>query len=273
MKRRDGFTIVELLIVLVLAGLVMGAAYQVLFVQQRSAEAQTLQAAARSSLRTASAVLETELREVASFSGSANAGSDVAMISSDSVRFRALRQFGVICNVDKGAKWLDLWVLGETFAKGDNVMAYAEHDTVQDPADDQWQTDVVGNVGSVVKTACTTSWPGTTAQGIATPGIDMAGVEDGEPVRGFEWIGYGLTQSNGQWVIVRRGSDGVAVIADGLAAPSNSVPLFRYYDNTGSATTDPHAVAQIQITLRTPGNNGVGVAPETLSTRLYLRNN
>lgn len=273
MKPHDGFTIIELLIVLVLAGLIMGAAYQVMFVQHRSTEAQTFQAAARSSLRTASAVLQTELREVASFSGSSNAGSDVSMISSDSVRFRALRQFAVICDLNKGTKWLDLWVLGETFAKGDNVMAYAEHDTIQNPNDDQWQADVVGNTGAVVNTACATGWPGTTTQGISTPGIDMTGVEKGEPVRGFEWIGYGLTQSGEQWVIMRRSSDGDAIIADGLAAPSSSHPLFRYYDSSGSATTDPDAVAQIQITLRTPGNKGVGVAPETLSTRLYLRNN
>lgn len=273
MTRRAGFTVVELLVTLVLAGLVMGAAYQVLFVQQRSARAETLQAASRSSLRTASAVLGTELREAASFGGTANAGSDLAMISSDSVRFRALRQFALVCDVDKGAKWLDLWVLGETFARGDRVMAYAEQDTVQDPTDDQWQEDVVGNVGTVVNPACATSWTGATAQGIATPGIDMSGVERGEPVRGFEWVGYGLTQSNGQWVIVRRAGGGEAVIADGMAPPSSATPLFRFYDNGGSATTDPTAVAQLRITLITPGNNGLGVAPETLSTRLYLRNN
>ncbi|MEJ2217454.1 MAG: prepilin-type N-terminal cleavage/methylation domain-containing protein [Gemmatimonadota bacterium] len=273
MRRREGFTVIELLIVLALTGLILSAAYRILFTQQRSARAQAIQAASRSSLRTALAVLGTELREAASFAGSGNGGSDLAMVSSDSVRFRALRQFAVICDVNKGAKWLDLWVLGETFAKGDHVMAYAEQDTVQDAGDDQWQTDVVGNTGAVANTSCATSWPGATSQGIATPGIDMSGVEKGEPVRGFEWVGYGLTQSGGQWVIVRRSADGEHVIAEGLAAPSNGAPLFAYYDSSGAATADPHAVAQIRMTLRTPGNAGVGVPPETLSTRLYLRNN
>ncbi|HKJ93570.1 MAG TPA: prepilin-type N-terminal cleavage/methylation domain-containing protein [Longimicrobiales bacterium] len=273
MNRREGFTVIELLVTLVLAGLIMGSAYQVVLVQQRSTRAQTILATQRSALRTAAAVLQTELREAASFSGSADAGSDLGVIAGDSVRFRALRQFAVVCDLNRGDHWLDVWVFGDRIAKQDSIMAYAEGNT-SNATDDVWKADAASSVGAAVTTSCNTSWPGVAAQGVNAPGIDLTGVYKGGVVRGFKWITYGLVQSGGEWVLKRWTSDGTsAVIAEGLDAASSTAPLFRYYDSNGTATTDAGAVAQIEIVLRSPGNAGAGVPPETLSTRLYLRNN
>ena len=88
--RAPGFTLVELLAVVVIAVLIMGAVMQTLVVQQRGYRQQSSITNARQSSRMALDLLTVELRELSARDG------DLLMAEEDSIRFRSFQKVGIV---------------------------------------------------------------------------------------------------------------------------------------------------------------------------------
>ncbi len=93
----------------------------------------------------------------------------------------------------------------------------------------------------------------------------------GAPVRGFTIYTYGLYLRNGEYYLARE-SGGTTEPLVGPLSP-NGVS-FTYMDSAGVVTTDPTAVSQIEVTLRSRSNvtNERGPVTDSLTTTIYLRN-
>jgi len=268
--RSAGFTIVELLVVTVLAAVILGAIYQTITVQERSYRQTGAIIATQQTMRTALDVLEAELREVSA------AGGDLFMARPESIGFRAFRAIGFVCRADIPGLKLDVWELGEPFTAGggaDSVIVFIEND----PAigtDDQWQTTKI----SSVSTADCPDWNGYPERRLNLSGGSIAGIRPGAPIRSFRRLTYGIQQIGGRWVLARRDPvQGTDALVGPLAPPSDSGLAFRYFDANGNPTTNPAAVARIWIMVkgRTPGTGLLGSTAygDSLFTQLFLRNN
>lgn len=275
MKNREGFTLVELLIVSLLGLVLLGSIYQTLRVQERSYRRTGALIESHDALRTAMGVLEAELREVAADADGTQGQSDLNIIAGDSVEFRAFRKTAITCAVQSASSKLDLWLLGESFSNADSVLVFVDGDSTA-VTDDRWMLTAVNGTGSVSSSACATRWPGPDRQGVNVPdpGGLFAGVRAGAPVRGFEWVTYSVGWTGSDWALRRRnrGHDPVTLV-EGLANPDNTGPIFRYYDSTGAETATAADVVRIQITLYAPANEGADIPADTLTSTLYLRNN
>ena len=91
-RSRSGFSLVEVLIVIVIMGIIGGALMRSMLTMQRGTERQTQQADMQSDLRASAGLLPSELREVA-------AGIDILAATPDSVAYRAMRNTAFVCGI------------------------------------------------------------------------------------------------------------------------------------------------------------------------------
>jgi prepilin-type N-terminal cleavage/methylation domain-containing protein len=266
MRKRAGFTIVELLIVAVLGSLVAGAAYQVLLVNQRTYTAQNAQIQGQQNVRAGLDVLFGELREVS------RVGGDVVSIGTDSIRVRVGRNFGLVCAVNLAGGTLDVRKVGSWFGVGDSVVIYSETSTTT-TSDDDWI------LGKVTARDTTFSCSGQQAQRLTIPAVTSAAaandtIKVGGNVRSFTHYRYGLYTYDGQPYLGRKDSTNTISPLVGPLKSTDGV-AFRYLDSTGAVTATKTNISQIEVTLRTlssaRGPKGNLVA-DSATTRIYLRN-
>lgn len=270
--RRAGFTLVELMIVSVIAALMMAAVYETLIVQEKAYEAGGLMMQDQETLRTALGVLESELREVGSIGDSAIGGSDFAVASADSVVFRAQRKIGFVCSLSRNEKWMITAALGDAFAANDPLLVYVDNDSTTH-RDDEWNTALVSSVSASTDAACQTQWPGRPVQLIKVGNHDMAGVMPGGPIRSYQWVTYSLYEfPKSGWSLGRRAGDGPPRFLVGGLAPPRTGLRFTFFNPAGAQTVDPADISRLRISVTTDPP-GTRVDPTTLSTNLYLRNN
>ena len=241
---RRGFTLVELLIVAVLGGLVVAATYQVLLTQQRIYTANTAQIQDQQTLRAGMAILSGELREIST------QGGDLPTMSSQGLRIRTMRAFGLVCVVQPGlappritVKRVDRW-----FEAGDSLFIFYDNDT-ELTGDDVWHS----KVSSHVDTTATCSG-GDEAQVMHIPGLSSSGdsVRVGAPVRTYRTFTYGILQDGGDWFLARaEGSDPPEPLVGPIRSSTGGGVEFVYLDENGNTTAVPGNVAQIRVTLRT----------------------
>lgn len=284
---RRGFTLIELLVALVLLGIVSGAIYRVLVNNQRMYQAQSQRIDLQQNIRAAATILPAELRELDAFDG------DIYAMASDSIRIRAMRQLGIICNAPTlngaGVTGKVIAVRNEIlftmrpFQAGDSVMVFNEgNDGTRN--DDGW---AVGRVSAAPSnTACTTA-DGRAATQLnvdfavfAAPIVNAAGaIPIGAPVHGFETVTYKLYQApDGLWYLGLRNNSGLQPLVGPLNG--NAGLRFNYYDAAGAVTAVPTNVAQIEIIVRgqtaqaIQQPSGGRVTPvDSITTRVALRNN
>jgi prepilin-type N-terminal cleavage/methylation domain-containing protein len=243
---RKGFTVVEMLVVVVLGSLVLLAAYQVLLTNTRVYAMNGARAQGQQTLRAALDVLSGELREISS------PGTDLIEMGADSLTIRAQRDLGVVCAVDYSTAPASLAVLpvGPALQAKDSVFVFHDNDTDRS-SDDRWY---VGEITAVDATAtCGTM----SALGLTLPVVSATAgasppdsVRVGGPVRGFEIFTYGQYEVDGEAYLGRRAS--TATEPDLLVGP---LPVsggirFRYLDSRGQETKQDTLVAQIEVTLR-----------------------
>jgi prepilin-type N-terminal cleavage/methylation domain-containing protein len=284
--RRSGFSLAELLVVIVLASILMGAAYQSLFVQERTFRTTGDMIRSQDALRTALGVLEAELREAVTVP-SATGGPDILLATRDSVVFRAQRRLGFVCEVASNEKHLVTWSLSavDFFTTADSVVFVFADGVVTTADDDRWIA--LRPSGVQASTAACPSRPGTQVADQrlvslkAEDGSDVSpqvleDVHPGAPVRGVQRVTYGIYESGGRWMMARRaGSGGPERLVSGLAEPGEGL-VFTYLDGDGNQLIDPvtpGSVAAIRVVMRSAPAPGTRTHPMELTTQIHLRNN
>jgi prepilin-type N-terminal cleavage/methylation domain-containing protein len=260
---RAGFTLVETVVAIVIAGIVMIAVYQVLVTTQQVSTMHREQVAVQQSLRAGLDILAQELREA-----SANGG-DVTLADGDRVGFRALRSFGVACAI--GTSQLTVATYGGRFSTGTPVFIFGDGDNTT-AADDIWMQ--ANLVDLPVATDCPGDRPAQVLVITGPTSTQFAQVNQGALVRAFREVEYHLEEVGGVPYLART-DDGVTALMVGPLSPQDALE-FTYLDEDGNPTNTAAAVRQVEITLRAasaatrPGSQEpiAGV----LSTSVALRN-
>lgn len=262
-----GFTVVELMVAILIGTILMGSIYQVLVTNQRLALVQREQVLGQQTTRAGLDLLVQELREVSA------GGGDLTAIQNNRVEFRALRAFGVACQVVNGPPPLvTVANEGRPFVAGDSVYLFADGNPAI-AADDQWFTAAVTEVTNGL-TCGTDAVP---AQRLALSGPADEDTADlilsGTLVRRWEGVAYAMQEINGVTYIVREQGGST----DRLVGPirSGNGLTFRYLDDTGVQTNIPASVVRIEVTLRTLSNardQAGALVMDSLTTSVNLRN-
>ena len=294
MTSRRGFTLVELLIVMVMLALIGAALTRILVNSMRVSAGQMVQADMQSNVRTGGLVLPLELREVG-YDSNITTGvvtSDLDEINASYVQFRAGRGFGSTCGL--AADLREFRIRKPAFGMRapqltDGFMVYVENDPNQG-ADDQWLPLVVtainpdGLCGADSAYILTTDVPD-----ISPGGVDVtaANVFVGGPIRWFEVMRFGsYVDADGLTYIGARSisaGEGAYRAVAGPIAPGNGLS-FSYYNRNvtllNPASAQPVAVRTIEVQITGATRNTAtlaGTLPRTnrsmfTRTRVALRN-
>lgn len=260
---RGGFTLVELLIVAVLGVIVVGATYQMILTSQRAYTTQTAQLQGQQTVRAGIDILFAELRELSGVEG------DILEMNPDRIEIRAMRAFGLVCNVNPTGSPIRVKKIGRFFADGDSIVVFADNN----PDISSDDTILFGAVSALDSTQ--TCSGADSAQSLTVPALALALANDtvriGAPVRGFSVYTYGLFLIDGDYYLGRESGVTTAPLVGPLAPNGVS---FIYMDALGNVTTDPRAVAQIEVTLlsRSRVVTRRGPVADSLTTVIYLRN-
>jgi len=282
--RRDGFSLVELLIVTVLASLVIAAAFRLFISQSRLFMVQREILDARESVRSASALLAADLRELAS------TDADLYSAESDSIVLRSMTGAGVVCaHTWQGPdRRLALQHTSGTFqavAATDSVLAYRLAADVWGayPVTEVWTPPAAwlpsgGNTSTCFwgDSSTTVPRPEVTVE-LTGPFADLGEIVPGSPVRSFRRTKYALFQRNSRWFLGRKvGSAlGYELLTGPMLSPTDGGFQASYYDAAGVATTVPADVVRIELMLKSEsaGRTTSGTQVDSLTTTVFLRNN
>jgi prepilin-type N-terminal cleavage/methylation domain-containing protein len=269
--RERGFTLVELLVVVVIGTVLVLSAYQLLVTNTRGYAIMREKIQGQGSLRASNDILSGELREISILGG------DLIHMEDTTLTIRAQRTFGVVCEVDylSGVPKVNAYQFGPVFEQKDSVFILHDNNPSR-ASDDRWFGGLVGNVDAT--TDCngkpaqtmTLSFLSKTAKAIPPDSVRV-----GAPIRGFDVFTYGLMTYEGESYLGRqaRGSYEVVPLI-GPLLPGRGVS-FRYLDNLGQVTSVNAEVAQIEVSLVYESelrNFRNEVVSDSLVVRVYPRN-
>jgi len=283
---KRGFTLVELLIALSLMGLVSTAIYTLLINNQRLYRQQTEKIAVNDNLRSAVAILTSELREL---DAADPLGSDIMDMSATSITYRGMRGLRWVCLGPTVGTMLavDTTRLGlrSIDASYDSLLIYADSNPMLSRDDHWYHADVTSSPaaandcgGSSRRINFSINLGGRTSL------VAQDDVIAGAPVRVFEvarmtsyvdvsgntWLGMQRYNKNSGWTTLQP-------VVGPLQAGGLSL---AYYDANGNVTADRTQVARVQVTVigRTADkvmrltSGGAGYLVDTLVTQVALRN-
>jgi hypothetical protein len=271
---------VELMLAMILTLMVGAVTYRILMTSQRVTRSQNEHVSMQDNVRSGALIIGSELREVGydrlpnplnpvlnPLGAAGSVRSDIVAIGPDSVRYKAMRGFGVVCFLNTASSQVVLRdVLLQSvrpIAVGDSMLLYAE-DGPGSAADDAWlHAGVTGLPGAQ---NCPDGTPGTRVNVGFTNGLLAAAafplMTVGAPVRFFEEMVLRSYVSAGDaWLGVRNLNTGTAIqpvlgpIANGAVAPQGLALTFL--DLNGVATNVPANVRSVAITLRGITDNPV----------------
>jgi hypothetical protein len=274
-SRRSGFTLIELVMVAVLAVLVLGGMMNVLVRQQRFYRGTADLLEARSQTRQAAGILPSELRSISPVGG------DIVAMSDSSLEFRATVGSSVICTISGGEVVMpptnpsrgniaSTW--GAEPAVGDTVLIYTDGPTTS-VTDDQWLPYEISSTTTVTG-ACPTATGLTLAADASKTSLKFAvvgglgaSIVAGSPMRFTRRARYSLyAAANGQWYLgycsPSCGVGGPSPIAGPFVPHSDVAPglSFTYLNANGVVTATPAEVAQVSILVRAQAKNSVSLA-------------
>ena len=244
--KRNGFTLVELLIVVVLGGLVLAAIFQILVSNQQIYTQQSQSVLAQQTVRGGIEYLSQEIRELSP------AGGDLITIQEDRFEMRVMRKVGVSCGAsDEGSfTQISASIMGPRFDEGDPVLIYYNAGT-GDPADDGFAEGVVDNVRGPGSTVCGDGETRRLDIPSLNPPVTPAQVADGSLIRSFEIVTYTtMVDSDGETYLGRTRDGGTPEALIGPIAATDGL-RFEYLDANGDPTSTPDAVRSIRLTIRT----------------------
>lgn len=282
MKTRSGFTVIELLVVVVIGTLLVLGTLQVLTTNRKTYTIQNADLQNQQQLRASLEVLLTELRGVSS------RGGDILAADANSIRIRSMDDFGVVCDVGTSS----FGILPFTNTSDDptpfgveTLLVFVDGDPLTS-VDDTWEEWTPGvELGSSL-TAGTCD--GQTSQVVDVQGDAETIVQAGDllvgaPVRNFDTHTWEMSDANyGEWFLTLNDGGGAVEVVGPLAPDSRGNPLtFRYYDEDGNELTalstaaQREAIRQIELTVSawSPVLNKDGTnVQDDLTVRVYTRN-
>ncbi len=231
-RKRSGFTLAEVLVTIVLGSVVAGALYQVLVYQNRFYAHERAAAVRHDALRTARAILATDLMEASGSEG------DFGSLTADSVSLRSPVGFGVVCAVDSINGILSLIdVSGRIEASGgDSLLVYHPNG---------WLVRAASQAGTGIGTSsCAYANGYSVERAVVTSGI--TGVPIGAPVRAFHRYTYSRQQDGISWWLARTDGSGTQVLAGPFSSDSSGLH-FVFRDQNGQPTTNAARVAWLDL--------------------------
>jgi prepilin-type N-terminal cleavage/methylation domain-containing protein len=276
-----GYTLVELLVVVVLAGVVAAVVCRSLQSNQRFYRSQSQVLDVEEGLRAIAQLVPAELREL-------NAGGgDVIAMGRDSITLRAMRSLGVICAPPAASTGTvivaDSLTFGWRAVDPSRDRALVFRDGSEDSADDDRWLEL--GVAGVSAGACGDGSGGTTLR-LTGPTSELDSVSAGSPLRTYERVTYRLyTDEQGlSWLGERGYSDGGWSALSPVAGPLRRAGglSFDYYDSAGAPATAAIAITRIALVARglsagpiaVPGRATTGRQFEdSVVVQVALRNN
>lgn len=276
---RDGFTLIEMLIAVVILSLVAASVNKVLTSQQRLAVAQVEQASVQSNVRNGSMIAATELWELAS----SPAGlSDIKTFDAGGLTYRAMRSLGLACQVSRTEvriRTAPLYQYRNIVAGQDSLFLFVERDP-QSSTDDSWLPLRITSVSNG------SSCGGTAAIALGISAIDtlttpLSAIVTEAPIRTFEVMELrAVTVGTQNWLGARSVSGGEANLQPVAGPVTANGVRFTYLDSLGTATAVGGRIRSIRIDLtgesdravRTLRSPVVQKVQDSLSTVVTLRN-
>jgi prepilin-type N-terminal cleavage/methylation domain-containing protein len=247
-----GFSLVELLVALVVAGLVLAGVATTLLGAQRFYRAQAQVLEVQQNVRVIAQVLSQELRGLDSGDG------DIVAMSDTAITFKAPRAFGVTCAAPDVAR--GVLVMRNSLTSGlravdparDSVLVFRDGDPTS-ATDDRWLRSSLSATGSA---ACADGAAGSrlTLGGAVGGFAPLNGVGLGSPVRAFEVVRYRLYRDgDGMWWLGTQSFTGggwsVTSPVAGPLRPRDGV-AFTYTDAAGAPVSSPSAVRLVRVVVR-----------------------
>jgi prepilin-type N-terminal cleavage/methylation domain-containing protein len=248
MSNRRGFTLVELLIVVVLGGFVLAAVFQVLVSNQRVYTAQSATVMGQQTVRGAVELLTSEIRELSTGADPA-LGSDLLLMESDRIQMRVMRKVAVLCGINR-ANPLEVRgsIMGAAFVAGDSVLIHA--DGADSPDDHFWTRGVVSETPATgTPAACGGEDSRRLRIDDVTPPIGPTDVDAGSLIRSYETVEYATVTLDGE-TYLGRSLGGAMEPVIGPLAPNGGL-RFEYLDIQGDPTTIASDVRTIRLTVQT----------------------
>jgi prepilin-type N-terminal cleavage/methylation domain-containing protein len=270
-RNRRGFTLVELLIVMVILGVVGAAFVRALTSASRVSQAQAEKSNMQANLRAGGGLLPSELREI----NIDASGSDLISISPTSITYWAMRRTALACAGTSSSRV----VLRNTnnfgvanIKAGDRVQVFVEGDPGTS-SDDAWQWFTVTGTAA-----------GACADGAAATLVNVSGTVPwaslltDAPVRSEELMTLSIYSADGRWWLGAATNGGSVEPVLGPLAASDSTFGFRTAD--GSVTTTPSNVRVIEAVLHGETSNAISKSgydtrqlnQDSLKIRVRLRN-
>ena len=247
-----GFSLVELLVALVVAGLVLAGVATTLLGAQRFYRAQAQVLEVQQNVRVVAQVLSLELRGLDAGDG------DIVAMSDTAITFKAPRAFGVICAAPDVAR--GVLVVRNSLTSGlravdparDSVLVFRDGDP-SIATDDRWLRSSLAATGSA---ACTDGAAGSRLTLGSTVGglAQLDSVGPGSPIRAFEVVRYRLYRDGeGLWWLGTQSFTGggwsVTSPIAGPLRPRDGV-AFAYADAADQPVSSPLAVRLVHVVVR-----------------------
>jgi prepilin-type N-terminal cleavage/methylation domain-containing protein len=265
-RARRGFTLVELLVVVVLGTLVVLVASTVLVTNTRIHTVSNAQIQGRQIMRAGVDVLFGELREISVD------GEDLGVMGTDRLEIRSQRAFGLVCDTDYSSSPGRLTVVrvGSWFAAGDSIFVFADNDPER-TSDDAWLARTIQSVD------LTATCGGREAQVLTFPTLPPRATRSGWVPRFVPSTGSPTDLSSSTGRPTWAGRPGAPPARTPWWAPSfpSGGVVFRYLDAREQVTTVPTEVSQIEVTLRFQSEArrvGGDRVSDSIVTRIYPRN-
>lgn len=275
-RQRSGFTLIELVMVSILAVLVLGGMMSVLVRQQRFYRGTADLLEARSQTRQAAGILPAELRSISPVGG------DIIQMAETDLRFRATVGSSVLCAISGGEVVLpptnpDRGNIATTWGAaptaGDSVFIFNEGPTTS-ASDDSWTAYEIGSSVETVTGACPTFTGLTTAADASKGSLKFAvgggldaNITVGSPMRFVRWVRYSLYAApSGQWYLGFCSPTCTISGREPIAGPfvpasgASSGIHFTYLDVNGAVTATPAAVAQVSVLVRADSRSRMSTA-------------
>jgi prepilin-type N-terminal cleavage/methylation domain-containing protein len=304
---RRGFTIIELLVVMILLTLVGGAIVTVLLRQQRFYNSTQTLLETRQSLRQAVAMLPGDLRAISSVGG------DIYAMTDSSIEFRSTFGTAILCatpsttqlnivplNLGTSAS-MSTWFTAPVV--NDSIAVYDPGANPLSSTDDFWRmygiTAITPLAGSTVNCNNTTGLiqatdavsANTVYQYTISP-ARTATIGVGAPMRFFKKVHYSLWRNatDGLWYLewydCRAGRTPICALPQPVAGPFNAYSAgstsglaFSYFDSTGAVTANRLLVSRISIVVRGQSSSlvnfagaGAKVFADSIRMEVGLRN-